>query len=389
MRVRYSQDYDEGVIGSFQSLSMIVLNILGIGSLYLPSIIASNTGRSAIFSILLTGIFVWFLILLSTSIMQKFPRKSFVDVGVRLLSSSRHKKIGKWLFAPIFLFFITKWFSFTAFEISTFVYTLKIQYLSETPYWVLLIMTLLSVYYAAKQGPSTIARINLLLFPLAVLPLFLFVFGAIGSGNLINLVPALPNDWWSFLKGTVQGTVISFTGFTIFLAYMRFYQEPKSAHKYHSWGIWFVVFWYIFTYLACSSVFGPDEIENMATAPFHLVTLTGGVSMFLERLDPALLPSWMLLVFAATANKIFAITYSLKEYFRFKEEQRNVIILWASILLYCACLLPKNFDQIIMISEQLGIFYWIVFTILVLGAVLLTRIRFGKRREEKDDSASM
>lgn len=384
MRIRYPQDYARGAIGPLPAFSILFLNLLGVGVLYLPASLVNETGRSGIFAILTLGFIAWVLTCIASWWMKQFPHKTFWEIGNELFGIRKGRQLGKWLFTPIIFAIVFNWIEHIVMEIALFVYTLKVQYFTRTPTYVLIFLSVLLAFYAAKQGPVAIARLNLILLPFAAIPLLIILIFSINKGDLINIIPTLPDDWGVFINGILHN-LFSFSGFFIFIGYMGFYRKPENAIKHHSWAIWTITIWYTVMYLCCLSVFGPDDLKNYTTPVLQMATESIARQFFLERLDSVFLPTWMILVFTTAANTMFAATYFLKELFQIKEEQRGTILVLVSAICVGFNLFPTNIIQLQKISYQADLISWCVIAFIIILLSILTILR--KRKERRSTSA--
>lgn len=387
MKIRYPQDYQKGIIGPVQSFSIIYQTVIGVGILFMPSTVAASTHRAGIFSILITGFFSWIILSIATWALKRYPQMSIFEAGTQMFGSKKNPKVGKWIFAPIFIAILLNWFGYVVIEISAFVTVLKIEYFTRTPTYALVLLSLILAVYAAKQGAGTIARLNVLLLPVTLIPLVLFFVATLEDGKIINLVPTLPEDWGVFFSGTLK-TLFSFAGFMIFFGYVRFYRRPDKSQKAHSWAVWSITIWYAITYLSCISVFGPDEIVNYTTPVLQLVTESHVDQFLLERLDPAFLPTWMIMVFTTAANALFAVSYAIKEFLGLKEEQRGTILFLLSLVIFGLTMLSTNITAFFKATYQFELISWGVFIFVALIFALLAGIRKKGKEEADYDSTS-
>ncbi|WP_044642545.1 GerAB/ArcD/ProY family transporter [Risungbinella massiliensis] len=387
MKVRYPEDYRKGTIGPLQAFSISYQNVLGVGVLFMPATVAASTQRSGIFSILLMGFFCWIIVSVVTWGIKRYPQMSLWEIGTQVFGTRKNPKVGKWLFAPIFILLMVNWLMYIAVEISLFVTTLKIEYFTQTPNSVLIVLSLLLSMYAAKQGPATIARLNVLLLPVTVIPLLLFLFSTFEGGELINIIPTLPDDWGAFFSGSLN-TLFSFAGFTIFLGYIGFYRRPDKSGKAHSWAVWAITFWYVLTYIFCLSVFGPEDISNYLTPVLSLVTESQSDQFLIERLDPAFLPAWMVMVFTTTSNSLFAVSYAMKEFLGVKEETRGTIIFILSSIAFVIAMLPTDLSTFNEVLKQYQMITWSISIPFTLICALFAVIRKRGRKGEHDAPVS-
>ena len=235
---------NNGKISLRQMKRLLFFDILGLGLVAMPDLLAEAAGTAGIAALLAGGIlfagYLWLLVPVMKS-GKKGSRWLYGIYGVYLLLTSG---FGLFLLGDVIKRFL----------------------LPDKPFWLLLVLLLLLVLYGKNGGLEGRARVYEVLFwPLVGLLVFLFVLGLPGTEPQ-NLWP-IAAEGWGFGKGCYLGFLLcSAAQITFFLpVYMEDGVTPQQLRRGATGAVFLGLLFLGAIYELLLGSFGTDALANART----------------------------------------------------------------------------------------------------------------------------
>jgi len=363
-------DRNNDAIMSNQMYSILVTNIIGIGILSLPRVLAEKAGPDSL--IVLTAGSVLFIIiaLLMQMLVRKFPRKTIIEISDYLLFKPMGIIIG--------LLYIVYLILITSLEIRAFGEITKNFLLINTPIEVIIISFLLTIVYVVRSGIESIARLSVIVLPLSVFPSIIVMFVAIPDLDLTYFLPILRTPLPDLIKAVPQ-VFFSFLGFEFIVLLGYFVKDTKNLKRTAVSSITFVsVVYFIFTAITISR-FGIEENKNLI---WPVVTLFKSVKLpgtLLESVEVVIMSTWLLSIFMTVAIAYYAATFLISRIF--KSREHNYLALFFLPLMYGLSLIPENIAEVYDYLDTFSNFFGVIMAFIL--PILLLLISFVRKKPKK------
>ncbi|MBO5371240.1 MAG: GerAB/ArcD/ProY family transporter [Lachnospiraceae bacterium] len=362
-------------ISKRQIFRLLTYDLLGIGTLLLPTALANKAGRNGALSIgIAIAAGVIFAGLLGGVIhsMQEdesyssYLRRCFGKIGGKLAL----------LGYGIYYLFLGGYCTYV------FGHLIISDLLKEQSfYWVCAGILLLAVY-GIFQGIEGRARIYEILFWFLMIPLFLMLFFSAEDVDIPRLFPLYTsgNDLGVFQGSYMTFSIFSLSSFSLFL--VPFAAEKKQIKGACMKAVGFCGGVLLVLYIILQGSFGIgalQELEYPAVTLMSMIQIPGG---FLQRQDALMVAVWFYTVFALLSSSMFYASETVKELL-FKQKGKFSIVLTALILFGIGvwCYRSKVF------SDMLLKLFFTVATPLAVGIPLLARLLLGFKKKKKHISA--
>lgn len=235
---------NNGKISLRQMKRLLFFDVLGLGLVALPDLLANSAGTSGVLALLVGGIlfagYLWLLVPVMKN-GKKGSRWLYGVYGVYLLLASGY---GLFLLGDLVKRFL----------------------LPDKPFWLLLVLLLLLVLYGKNGGLEGRARVYEVLFwPLVGLLVFLFLLGLPGTEPQ-NLWP-IAADGWGFGKGCYLGFLLcSVAQIAFFLpVYMEDGVTPEQLRRGATGAIFLGLLFLGAIYELLLGSFGTDALSHART----------------------------------------------------------------------------------------------------------------------------
>ena len=289
-------------ISDRQVFRLLTYDLLGIGTLLLPSALAGCAAEDGIFC-LAAGIF---LALGYVKILALLCRK-MQESYVRELFGQYKKIVGGLLLWMYFCYFV--WTaSYTAYIFGVLITNNLVEHIG---YRTVLFLLLLFTFYGMMGGIEGRARIYELLFWILMIPFFMMLLSA---GREVDA------DYWGpvfatgFLKG-MQGSLLAgsfFSSLTI-LPFLKEYTHEEKLGKMAEKAVCFSGVIFVALYLILEGIFGSTALKSMR---FPVVTMMSSVQTgggFLKRTDAFMFGIWFFTLYALLNSMVFYAGNIVKE----------------------------------------------------------------------------
>lgn len=282
-------------ISARQAFRLLTFDLLGLGTLLVPTVLAKLCGRDGIFSIII-GIFAGLLFLKILEKIVKDMSGNFVDYMQQKLGTVCSKMIE----VGYLIYFILLG-GYTAYLFSSLVLN---NLLREESFELILVMVLLLTGYGIISGVEGRARVYEMLFWFVLIPLSLMLLSAIDE---------IQTDYWTpvfFAEGSnvIAGSYYVFICISLvfLLPFLSSYVQKKKRlvragrlALICSGGIYAVL------YLILLGIFGSGALADMdypAVTLMSTIKISGG---FLKRADAFMFGIWFFTLYALLNSAVF------------------------------------------------------------------------------------
>ena len=282
-------------ISGHQAFRLLVYDLLGLGTLLIPTVLANVAGRDGIFCIILgTAAGVLYLKLLAPVLRDMrvpFPQYLEEKLGV---VAGKIVQIG-------YLVYFVLLAGYTAWLFSSLVLS---HLLREESFWLVLAVVILLTAYGIWNGIEGRARIYELLFWVVLLPLFVMLFAAVDEIDVDYWAPVFTTGVSGFLGGTYY-VFVCFALIFLVLFLGEFVTKRETLVRAGRSAMIFAGTVHAGLYLILLGIFGAQALGVME---FPAVTMMSTVKIsdgFLKRLDALMFGIWFFTLYAILSSSVF------------------------------------------------------------------------------------
>lgn len=282
-------------ISDRQVFRLLTYDFLGIGTLLLPTMLASTAGRDGIFCIL-AGLILAFLYLKILQHLMKNTEKSYPDY----LKKCCGKVIGYLLWCGYFLYFMLM-ASYTSYLFSTLMLNGLVENIS---FYLVLMLILIVAFYGMAGGIEGRARVYEMLFWFLMIPLFLMLLAACREVKTAYWSPVFSTGFKEVFRGSYY-VFFCYTIVTLVLFLKEYVTDSEKYRKAAGKAVWFSGGVFAVLYLVLVGLFGADALAQMkfpAVTMMSRVQITGG---FLKRTDAFMFGIWFFTLYALLNSMVF------------------------------------------------------------------------------------
>lgn len=361
-------------ISGRQAFRLLVFDLLGLGTLLIPTAVADFCGRDGIFCIIagtIAGILFLKLMVYAVGNMQG----SFAEYTENMCGTF----CGKIIQAGYFLYLVLL-AGYTAYLFSV---TVLNHLLREESFYLILALILALVWYGLLSGIEGRARVYELLFWFILIPLFIMSASALDEVKTDYWNPVFFTETKDFFAGSYYVFICSSLIFLILFlgGYLR---KRETMMKAGRLALIFTGCLEAALYLILLGVFGGAALSNMQTPAITLMStikITGG---FLKRADAFMFGIWFFTLYALLNSAVFYAEMLLNGLYHAKKRQE----LWkkwerAAVFaaVFCIAVLFYHSKENTVLYEK---FLWYIGTpFLVLIPVMFAIIRCKKQWKRK------
>lgn len=282
-------------ISDRQVFRLLTYDFLGIGTLLLPTMLASTAGRDGIFCIL-AGLILAFLYLKILQYLMQNIEKSYPDY----LKKCCGKVIGYLLWCGYFLYFMLM-ASYTAYLFSTLMLNGLVENIS---FYLVLLLILIVAFYGMAGGIEGRARVYEMLFWFLMIPLFLMLLAACREVKTAYWSPVFSTGFKEVFRGSYY-VFFCYSIVTLVLFLKEYVTDSEKYRKAAGKAVWFSGGVFAVLYLVLVGLFGADALAQMkfpAVTMMSRVQITGG---FLKRTDAFMFGIWFFTLYALLNSMVF------------------------------------------------------------------------------------
>ncbi len=347
-------------------MSILVFHfMLGTSILIAPSNMAFVAKQDGWLASILGIALMMVTVFLYDSLMNRYPKKTLIEIIEIVLGKWIGKVIGLVMFG--YLFLLT---SFLVRVAGSFITT---QVMPETPIEVVHIVLAIIVMIAVGYGIETIARAAELLFMPVLFLFVLLVIFLMPDIHFDNLLPIME-------RGPKPIALAAFNLFTIqeVLVFLMLYTNLSKPNKFRRTMLAGVTIGggaIILTVTLCILVLGSDLTERNIFASYSLAKKIS-VAKFL-RVDAFMAIIWLIALFFKTAISFYGAAVALKQTLSLHRYKVLILplgflMLWLSIIVYSSIVEFLNFTPAIW--SLYSVCHVVLLPILL---IVIDRIRFG------------
>ena len=356
-----------------QLQALLILDLFGTAVVTLPRQTAISAGNDGWIAVLLgSGIMVLFT-LFFTTLGQRYPDKTVVELSQRLLC----RPIGLLLSLGLAI----KLMIGAGLELRIFCEMIGKYMLFRTPIAITAAAMLFVCAYVAAEGYECRARTGEILFVFVFVPFLVLLLLALFTADYSNLQPVMSHSATELAQGAWK-TILSFQGVELLFLVFPYLQKPKKAKKSTlTAGIVIGVFLTVITLLTIA-VFGEYSVVSKLFPVLNMMDSVQLPGSFLDRQDIFLLWFWVASIFASVSAGLFFVTVILE---RMQSDKSKKIparrwLIGIVVIVFLIALFPQDVAQTYDMMEKLkqygGIFY-----ILILPVVLLLLDTIKRRKQ--------
>ena len=282
-------------ISDRQVFRLLTYDFLGIGTLLLPTMLASTAGRDGIFCIL-AGLILAFLYLKILQYLMQNIEKSYPDY----LKKRCGKVVGYLLWCGYFLYFMLM-ASYTAYLFSTLMLNGLVENIS---FYLVLLLILAVAFYGMAGGIEGRARVYEMLFWFLMIPLFLMLLAACREVKTAYWSPVFSSGFKEVFRGSYY-VFFCYSIVTLVLFLKEYVTDSEKYRKAAGKAVWFSGGVFAVLYLVLVGLFGADALAQMkfpAVTMMSRVQITGG---FLKRTDAFMFGIWFFTLYALLNSMVF------------------------------------------------------------------------------------
>lgn len=293
-------------ISGRQMFRLLTYDLIGIGTLLLPTILARTTDVNGIFALMI-GLAVGCVYL---KMIQTLLKKVKVD-----FYSFLKETCGVVLEKVILVFFLIYFLLLAGFGAYLFASLVLRNLLQQGSYLQVLILLLLVAGYGTVAGIEGRARIYEMLFWFLMIPLFAMLLLGAKDVETAYWTPVMMGSWSSFMKGSY--VVLIWASLLFLLLFLEPYvKNPKLLAKNGRRAFLFAGGFNFVLFLILLGNFGGKALAQM---DYPVVTLMSTVQIsggFLKRVDALMFGVWFFTLYALLNSMLFYGSQSLKEIFK-------------------------------------------------------------------------
>ncbi|MFP3389365.1 GerAB/ArcD/ProY family transporter [Brevibacillus sp. SIMBA_040] len=369
-------------ISTWQLISILISSMIGVEILTMPRTTSATLHQMGWLGPIVGGMITLFPLLAIVYLSKQYPGLTFVEYSPLVLGGRRNPRLGRMLSYPLMFLFISFQFMNAGMVARGFGEVIVTAVLLETPLEMILLTLSLIVLYLCMFEPEVLVRVNELLFPIMLIPIFLIPYVTFSSASWYNLLP-LHIDSWKDVIGTGLGTFSLYTGFELMMIYFGL-AMPGARIALTSWiGLCFAVLSYALTAAAGIVVFGYEELQHLIWPTLEIVKTAQSTGWFLERLESAFLTIWMASVFTAFGNMYYSMIFAIRLWFgkgiRFQRVTATILM----FPLFYYSLWPQNIVTFFSYAKKLT-YYGYLTTVFI--PILLALLHWS--RQSTDSSVA-
>lgn len=296
-----------------QLMFFIVQSQAGVGILTLPHKMQAIAKGGGWISVLIAGLAVQVILLILWALCKRFPS----DTIYGFLPKITGKLLGNLLcFAYIGYFLLS-----AGTILSKFADIVQRWVLIETPRWALLILTLLTCMYLAKENLRVIAKL-FVISSLTILVMVILSLCSYVNANFSYIFPITEAGWGKIFEASNQA-LFPLIGYEVLLVIYPFVEGDSGGKlKAASLGNLLITLFYTFEVFTSLIIFSPEVMPRVSEPVLYM--LKGFSFQIIQRIDLIFLSLWIFAVTTAMVSWIYMATIGLGRFFHRGEHKKAV-----------------------------------------------------------------
>lgn len=363
-------------VSTWQLATILISSMIGVGILSLPRTVSTQLHETGWVGPVIGGVIAMFPLLAMMYLTREYPGLTFVEYSPRILGGTRSLKLGRVLCYPWIVLFFSFEFLNAGMVARGFGEVVVTAVLLDTPLEAILISLFLIVLFLCMHEVDVLVRVNELLFPIMLIPIFLIPYVSLTNADWDNLLPIRIESWSGALSAGVN-TFSMYTGYELLMIYYGLV-IPGAKIGIATWfGLIFTIVSYALTAVAGIVVFGYEELQNMIWPTLELVKTAQRTGWFLERLESAFLAIWVASVFTTLGNMYYTTIYGLRLWFGKGIRFQRIAAFVLMLPFFYFTLLPQNIVEFFAYAEYLT-YYGYLATVII--PVLLAIVHWLRKQ---------
>lgn len=339
-------------ITSSQLIAVVISGQIGLGSLFLPSILAEKVGHDGWISTILSGFLCIIITILIMLLLKTYSNKTIFDIYFLLFG----KVVGYFLNIcfVLYLMFIC------GISIRVFEETINIIALKYTPPIIITLLILIPTIYATSKGLKVICKFSVLIYAAYFLVIVSF-FLNFHHTRFTYLMPVGKSGVIPIIK-SMQFTLYSYLGFELVTLLYPNIKNKEKASKYMVLAMVFTTIFYTLLVAFSTMLFGETKLSMLVFSIYNMGQIIP--VPVIERLDTIFLLIWFPTMACTIRSYFFSTYYSISILFNLK--RKKLVLIIVTILEVIISRIPSNFESLNRYSEYSSIFgFIIIFCIIV------------------------
>ncbi len=364
--------YNNGEISALQFFVFIINIIVGTGILNLSREVAEVSKQDAWISVLFSGIFISFIVIIIIFTVSKFPKHNFLKYTSYLLS----KPLGYFITFSYIIYSVL----FTGIVIAYICEMTATWLLNETPIYIIRLILVLTIVYMIRNGLTSLARFaQITIFFL--IPFTLLIFVGLPEIHLINLRPIGGSGVVNIMKGVLP-SFFTFAGYETLLVYYPYISDKQKPIMRNSvLAILVVTLIYTLTVMAEIALFGPEEILTVLYPSINYLTSVN--TPIIERSEIFFTTFWIFTALTSAGIQYFTSSVLLQNIFNTKKT--SVFTYALAPIVFFISISPRNTTVVAKLVGKIGnasIFFGFLLPIILF---IMYLIKGKDKNNEKDN----
>lgn len=348
-----------------QLFFVVLQTQVGVGILSLPHTLFAASKQDSWISLIVAGILIQFFIFIIWKLGSRFPNKTIFEITDLLL--------GKFLGKVISIAYICYFLAVSSLILSLFSSLISIWILPNTPFWIVILLMVLTGVYISLGDLRVIGRFFTIVSVLYIVVIFLLIATLLKGINIAYILPVGGAGLVPILMGSKEA-FLSMWGFEILLVLFPYVLgTSRQIFKKMSLVNLALVLFYLFIVISCLVLFSPPQMKLIPQPVLYaLKTLTFN---FISRLDLLFLSIWIVSVATSYMMYLFLASHGLQQLR--KKKKRNKFVVIMGILSFAISVLPGEnllkIQKFSTIVTQSGIIFAMGLPVLLLLISLILR----------------
>ena len=352
---------NQELIANRQVVFILIQITVGTGILSLPREVSLISRQDSWAAILLGASYWIFSLFFICKLNSKFPQQTIIEYSEVILGSILGKLIS--------LIYVLYSIIITTLSVRLFITVITTYILPKTPVSLNLSLIIITCLYLISKGLKTIARIDEFLF-FILAPAYLVMIPTILKSNWWHFKPVLGVGSTEIFRGSLT-TTYSFLGPEILLMISPYIKEKKNIFKSSLIGLAVITLTYLYVIIITLGYFGVETLQYILWPTINL--LKAIKIPFFGRLEFFLIFLWIAIAFTSVASFYYMASYSLTQFFSFKNKVISSIIIVP--IIYYLFFIPKNIIEVFEYTALAAQYGTILIFVIPPILLLITKLR--------------
>ncbi|MBB3113058.1 spore germination protein KB [Paenibacillus phyllosphaerae] len=360
-------------ITSLQASALIMFAIVPTGILLVPGAVVGVAGQNAWLSVLAGMVISVGLAILVGIVCRQYQDAPFLQWI--------EQRCGRLVAALLGLYLTRYYMTTAAVTLREFTNFISEEIMPNTPELLLKIIIMLVVVYAVIQGIETIVRVNIVIFFISVVLMFMGLFLIGENIEIRNLLPIWEGTPMSFMHGALL-TLAWLSEVSLLLILGPYLRKNSPLIRTGIVGVMMAGSGILITVIVAMATFG-NKITQMLTFPSFVIVSLVEIGSFLERLEIVFISLWIMTMYVKLAVFLFGAAHCFISAFKLETERLFILLLGLLILLTSqySWANTAEFHRFTLMLGTPDLFASNIVLPLVIGVVLVVSSLWSKRVE--------